>query len=605
MADGKLRALLGARSAGAVDADSEGRILVRSDESGCYQLSELACEERRTISAFDEPVQGCYVPGRRAVVVSLDAGGSERHQLYLADADHPPGAARDKLVPLALDPGAFHGVGGVSADGARVAIASNRRNGVDTDIWVAQLAPGELRCAELRCVDEPGGLAAAGGFSPDGRWLATSLPGPSARDERLVLIDMASGAHREVLPHEQPGMVGMPAWVGRDRLIVGSDVGRDVRAITEVDLATGNERVVVEDDWDLDCWTSADGRVALVAANVDGSSRARLYDTATYAVLEEITLPEEGVMAHSHLVPAPRLAPDGSWVAFSLSSPRRAGDVFVHRRGFPLEQRTDTMADIDTTSLVPPERAVVRSFDGENVPILLYRPRSGRSARVVVLVHGGPESQSQLAFNPVVQALALAGWAVVVPNVRGSTGYGRRYASLDDVTLRLDSVADLAAVHDWLPSAGLDPTRAVLWGGSYGGYMVLAALAFQPERWAAGVDLVGISDLVTFLENTSPYRRAQREREYGSLAADREFLAAASPLRRVDAMRAPLFVVHGANDPRVPLSEAQQLHAALAARGVPCELRVYADEGHGLAKLSNRLDAYPRILSWLDKTVPA
>jgi dipeptidyl aminopeptidase/acylaminoacyl peptidase len=140
-------------------------------------------------------------------------------------------------------------------------------------------------------------------------------------------------------------------------------------------------------------------------------------------------------------------------------------------------------------------------------------------------------------------------------------------------------------------------------GGSYGGYMVLAGLAFQPELWAAGVDIVGISDLVTFLEHTSDYRRAHREREYGSLATDREFLAAASPLRHADEMRAPLLVIHGRNDPRVPVSEAEQLTATLRARGVRCELVIYEDEGHGLARLENKLDAYPRAIEFLDEVL--
>jgi len=211
----------------------------------------------------------------------------------------------------------------------------------------------------------------------------------------------------------------------------------------------------------------------------------------------------------------------------------------------------------------------------------------------------GFENSKMLAFNPLVQALAAAGHTVLVPNVRGSTGYGKRWYSADDVRLRLDSVADLAALHAWLPSQGLDQSRAALWGGSYGGYMVLAGLAFQPELWAAGVDIVGVSSLVTFLENTSAYRRALREREYGSLERDRDFLESASPLSRIDEIRAPLFVIHGANDPRVPLSEAEQLSAALEAKGVPCELLVYTDEGHGLAKRANRLDAYPRAAEFL------
>ena len=218
---------------------------------------------------------------------------------------------------------------------------------------------------------------------------------------------------------------------------------------------------------------------------------------------------------------------------------------------------------------------------------------------MVIDIHGGPESQERPVWNPLAQWFVSNGYAVAAPNVRGSTGYGRRYEHLDDVRLRLDSVRDVVALHEWL---GAD-RPAVLWGGSYGGYMVLAGLAFHPDRWAAGVDIVGISSLVTFLENTSPYRRAFREREYGFLERDREFLESVSPLAHVDAIRAPLFVIHGANDPRVPLSEAEQLHASLTERGVPCELLVYADEGHGLKKLKNRLDAYPRAIEFLERVL--
>lgn len=220
---------------------------------------------------------------------------------------------------------------------------------------------------------------------------------------------------------------------------------------------------------------------------------------------------------------------------------------------------------------------------------------------MVVHVHGGPEAQARRLFNPVVQALVAAGHTVLVPNVRGSTGYGKRWYSLDDVRLRLQSVADLADLRAWVPTLGGDPQRAALYGGSYGGYMVLAGLSMQPQLWAAGVDVVGISSLVTFLENTSDYRRAVREREYGSLEHDRDFLERASPLTYLGDIASPLLVIHGANDPRVPLSESEQIEAVLRAKGVPCELLVYADEGHGLAKRANRLDAYVAAVAFLGR----
>jgi dipeptidyl aminopeptidase/acylaminoacyl peptidase len=165
-------------------------------------------------------------------------------------------------------------------------------------------------------------------------------------------------------------------------------------------------------------------------------------------------------------------------------------------------------------------------------------------------------------------------------------------------------VQDLVALHDWLAGDGrFDESRAVLYGGSYGGYMVLAGLAFHPERWAGGVDIVGISNLVTFLENTADWRRAYREREYGSLERDRDFLWSVSPMSRIDHIRAPLFIIHGANDPRVPLSEAEQIHAELTSRGIRSELLVYHDEGHGLNKLKNRLDAYPQVVTFLEEVL--
>jgi dipeptidyl aminopeptidase/acylaminoacyl peptidase len=365
-------------------------------------------------------------------------------------------------------------------------------------------------------------------------------------------------------------------------------------------------KVVLERDWDVDAVVSADGSALLLLTNVDGATSCELFAAATLDPVGDVELPGEGVVAFSHYYDEPLLSADGGLVAFTFSSAVQPACAYLADVG----SGTTTLlagepAPVEPARLVGPRRHRVPSFDGESVPVFVFppaRPTDG-PAPAVVVIHGGPEGQSMLVFNPVLQVLADAGYAVVVPNVRGSTGYGKRYYGLDDTTKRLDSVRDLAALHAWLPEAGIDQARAALWGGSYGGYMVLAGVAFQPELWAAGVDIVGISDLVTFLENTSPYRRAVREREYGSLERDRAFLAEASPLRRVDDIRAPLFVIHGANDPRVPVSEARQLVASLERRGIATELLVYDDEGHGLAKLANRLDAYPRAIAFLDRVL--
>jgi dipeptidyl aminopeptidase/acylaminoacyl peptidase len=300
------------------------------------------------------------------------------------------------------------------------------------------------------------------------------------------------------------------------------------------------------------------------------------------------------------------VAPGGKLVSFTLSGPTRPPDVWVADVGTGEARQVtrSSTAGIDPATFVEPTLDRIESHDGLAVPVLTYRPPDVDEPPVLAWVHGGPESQTRPAFNALFQHWVACGWAVVAPNVRGSTGYGRTYVHLDDVDKRLNSVRDLAGLHDWMATQpDLDETRAALYGGSYGGYMVLAGLAFQPERWAAGVEIVGISHLVTFLENTSDWRRAFREREYGSLEHDRDLLLEASPITHVDAMRAPLFIIHGANDPRVPLSEAEQIHRVLSERGIRTELLVYDDEGHGLSKLANRLDAYPRAVAFLQEVL--
>jgi dipeptidyl aminopeptidase/acylaminoacyl peptidase len=248
-----------------------------------------------------------------------------------------------------------------------------------------------------------------------------------------------------------------------------------------------------------------------------------------------------------------------------------------------------------------------KSFDGRSIPAWYYRP-PGLSGKIPVIVdvHGGPEAQARPVFNPTVQFFVASGYAVLVPNVRGSLGYGNTYLHLADVRKRLDSVKDLHAAHDWLiGSGGADPKRIALYGASYGGYMVLAGLTQFPDDWAAGVDIVGISNFVTFLEHTSSYRRANREGVYGLLAQDRDFLESISPLNHVDQIKAPLLIFMGENDPRVPASEGRQMAAALQAKGIPVELTIFPDEGHGIVRDANRITAYTQIAAFLDKYLHA
>jgi Dipeptidyl aminopeptidases/acylaminoacyl-peptidases len=222
----------------------------------------------------------------------------------------------------------------------------------------------------------------------------------------------------------------------------------------------------------------------------------------------------------------------------------------------------------------------------------------------IVDIHGGPESQRRPSFSSVRQYFLNHGYAVFEPNVRGSSGYGRTYSELDDVENRLDSVADIKSAVEWLSDyPEVDPDRVAVKGGSYGGFMVLSALTEYPELWAAGIDIVGIANFVTFLENTGDWRRSLREREYGSLEDDRAFLEEISPINNVESIQAPLFVLHGANDPRVPVDEARQIAEEAGEQGVPVRKLIFDDEGHGFSKRDNQIEAYSEIVEFLDTHV--
>ncbi len=221
---------------------------------------------------------------------------------------------------------------------------------------------------------------------------------------------------------------------------------------------------------------------------------------------------------------------------------------------------------------------------------------------VIVSVHGGPEGQERPGFNALYQYYLSRGYAILATNVRGSTGYGKTYTHFDDVKNREDSVKDLAAPVEWLKTkGGADPKKIAVMGGSYGGYMTLAAITLYPDLWAAAVDTVGISNWETFLKNTSGYRRRQREVEYGRLDRDIDFLRSISPITKIDRIKCPLFVIAGKNDPRVPWTEGEQIVNALKKRGAIVQWKLYDDEGHGVSKLKNRLELYPLVADFLDK----
>jgi dipeptidyl aminopeptidase/acylaminoacyl peptidase len=360
----------------------------------------------------------------------------------------------------------------------------------------------------------------------------------------------------------------------------------------------------------------------------------RKYETGGKPLITTVSLKPEGVRLPAQgIVGGLTLSNGESKLAFSFSSARQNSDVWVYElKTKALSQVTHSdKAGIDPKTFVAPELVKFKTFDGREIPAWYYRPDTTIQApislvgltnipppknpdklvdakllkanqRVIVSVHGGPEGQERPGFNALYQYYLSRGCAILTTNVRGSTGYGKTYTHLDDVKNREDSVKDLAYAVEWLKSkGGADPKRIAVMGGSYGGYMTLAAITLYPDLWAAAVDTVGISNWETFLKNTSGYRRRQREVEYGRLDRDIDFLRSISPIAKIDRIKCPLFVIAGRNDPRVPWTEGQQMVDALRKRGAIVEWKVYDDEGHGVSKLKNRLDLYPRVADFLDK----
>jgi dipeptidyl aminopeptidase/acylaminoacyl peptidase len=550
------------------------------------------------LTFLGERVTGAsYSPTADVLLLSADVGGNERTQLYSLSAD---GSA---CIALTTQSETIYQFGGWSPDGTRITYSSNERDGRYFDVYERTLATGEAR----RILQHDGTNHPVG-YSPDGRYVLVSREESNVRNQ-LLLLDTLTGDIRTLTPEvgEEQAQHEFPSWsADRRGLYLLSNRGRQFLSLAWLDLATTEMTYLRDEPWDAEFLAlTRDGTRMALVFNEDGYSRLQLFDVST-GWEARLELPVPALPAG--VIYGAKWSEDGTRLAITLYSPDDAPDIWVWDVQEQVLWRAtrSALGGIPRESFVKPSMVRYPTFDGRQIPAFLYVPRDGQqhALPVVINVHGGPEGQSRPEFDPVIQYLVARGYAVLEPNVRGSTGYGYEYQSLDDVRLRMDSVADLQYAVFWLRESGIaDPKRIVVMGGSYGGFMVLSAITTYPDLWAAAVDIVGIANFVTFLENTGPWRRKLREAEYGSLERDREFLQQISPIHQVDRMLAPLFVVHGANDPRVPVGEAEQIVSALRLRKVPVEYLRFEDEGHGLAKRANRLVAYPAIARFLDQYV--
>jgi dipeptidyl aminopeptidase/acylaminoacyl peptidase len=563
----------------------DGSMLITTRFGATSQVHRVAAPgaDRTQITFFDEPIADAEtIPGTSRFLFQRDTGGDEWFQLYTMGLAGQPAQL--------TEPGTRNQAYAFSKDGKLLAWSRAIKGSGDYAILTADPA----NPASRRVAYQGTGAVGVDDISADkGKILLER--GISNRETRLSLLDLTTGQATEL-----PWSSAKPARYESARFARGgagiiaiTDFGSDVRRLVDIDVATGKRTGIspVDLKWDVEAYDVAEnGTTVAYVVNEDGYSRIWLLDQTSGRRWAVEGLPD-GVLTGL------KFSPDGSRLAISMSTAKSAGDVWVADLGAngKITRWTNSeLGPIDPATLSEPQLIRFKSFDGLSVPAFVYRPAglpADAKTPVVIDIHGGPESQTRPRWNPISQQMANAlGATVILTNVRGSDGYGTRYLNLDNGPKREDSVKDIGALLDWIATQpNLESRKVAVYGQSYGGYMSLAVMTHYSDRLVGGVERYGISDFITFLNNTEAYRRDNRRAEYGDERdpAMREVFKRINPLANVAKIRKPMLVMQGANDPRVPKSESDQVVAGIRANGVDAWYVVYADEGHGFLKKHN------------------
>ena len=569
---------------------ADGSLLITTRFGATTQVHRVAAPgaARTQLTFAEEPVaEARAIPAADRFVFRRDTGGDEWFQLY----------ARGLAGPAAqlTEPGTRNESLAIESRGRLIAWSRAIRGSADYAVLTADPSDPATR----RVAWQGTGAVGPADILAGGRQILLARR-ISNRETRLMVLDGTSGEVREL------GWSGAPParyedarFLGSgDRIVAMSNAGSNVLRLVEIDVATGaREPLSRELPWDVESYDIApDGGHLAYSVNEDGFSR--LFVAPGFAPRTR-----RGAVPGYWVEDLPRgvltglkFSPDGRRLAISLSTATSAGDVWV----LDLAQRALTrwthseLGELDPAALAEPRLIRFESHGDVSVPAFVYRPRrvaAGERTPVIIDIHGGPESQTRPQWNPGAQYFAdVLGATVILPNVRGSEGYGTRYLDLDNAERREDSVRDIGALLDWIArQPDLDASRVAVYGQSYGGYMSLAAMMHYSDRLVGGVERYGISNWISFLQNTEAYRRDNRRGEYGDerVAAMRAVFERISPLNNVRRITRPMLVMQGANDPRVPQSESDQIVRELRANGVEAWYVLFGDEGHGFLKKHN------------------
>ena len=579
-------------SALALSADGRWLAVVSDQGEGAYEAWTLPAtggKPQRAITIEGHAVRSLCWSAKGELIAAADRGGTELHQLHVRHPDGPTQA-------LSADPAGrvqrLLSWNASSPDGGVVAFSSNARASTDMDVVIADLSARAER---------PLLTAAAwhvvGGWSPDGSWLLVMRVLDNTTQD-LLIVDPQSGEAREITKHAEDVSHVPAGWLADGRVLVISDEASEHLWLGALDPESGRYERIDSPHWDVELAASAtNGRTQIWSVNEDGYSRLR-WRTAGGAIHEHSL--EGGVC--EDLV----LSADGSRAAFVRLSSTEPWQVWTLDTATGEARIALTSAfNVPREELVDPDLVRITGPDGE-IPCFIYRPRDAHGPVPAVLYpHGGPEGQSRPAFGPHLTHLAALvhhGIALVVPNIHGSTGYGRKWQAAIHKDWGGVDLRDLRSVTRWMTEQGeFDRTRLAVYGGSYGGFATLLCVTQIPDVWRCAVDVFGVANLVTMLENAQPNWRRFLARWIGDLERDRATLIERSPITHIDNVRCPMLILQGENDPRVPKEESDQVVDRLRALGRRVDYVVYPDEGHGFTKRANAEDAYGRIVEFLTR----
>jgi len=561
---------------------------------GLYQLYRQApgANEAAKLTKFADGMSGYALSeDGKWIVVAAAVGGNEQDDLYLLDT------ATGELAPLLVDSETVFGSVVWRRDSRAFAYRANKESKSDFHIYIYDLDRRESK----RVFDQAGSNYPAD-FNRDASKLVVGRTHSSTHSQ-LFEVDLASSEVREITPKDEAWAFSPLGYTADEKhFLVATDYRGDLTNVRRIDLATGEITPLTPD---LDRH-EADGAIF----NEDRSILAVLLNEDGYRTLNLRRMPD------LEPIPGPKLAQGlignidftGDQMLVSLDNANTPGVIY---RWSPSEPDRPAVAltqpdtqGIDVSTFTLPQLVKYKSFDGLEVPAFLYTPpgyTAGTKIPFMISFHGGPESQYRPAFSRPFQYFLSRGFGVLAPNVRGSSGYGKKYLEMDNYKRRMDSVMDGVWSARWLVQNGYtEPGMIGAYGGSYGGFMVVATVAQAPKLFGAACNVVGIVNFKTFLERTKDYRRALREAEYGPLS-DEAFLESISPIRLVDQIETPMLIAHGRNDPRVPVFEAEQLHEELTKRGRTVEMLIFDDEGHGFRKEENRIVFHEKLADFFDK----